>query len=45
VRSARGWIEDPIKDQELASKVAEIEAGDTPTDDAPQLMRGAVERR
>ena len=39
------WIEDLIKDQELAGEVAEIEAGDTPADDARRLMREAVERR
>ncbi|MEJ0016477.1 MAG: HAD family hydrolase [Acetobacteraceae bacterium] len=39
------WIEDSIKDQELAGEVAEIEAGDTPPEDARRLVREAVERR
>ena len=39
------WIEDSINDQELAGEIAEIEAADTPPDDARRLMCEAVERR
>ena len=39
------WIEDAIKDQELAGEVAEIEVGNAAPEDARRLLREALERR